>query len=235
MSAEDREAALNAALNRELADFGYAIAHDFRSPLRAIAGFSEALEEDYGDRLDDDGREYLARIRAAAARMDQLIDDLATLARASREELHVQTVDVTAVAESIAADLSQSDPSRAVAFSIGRDLKVEADAALVRMAFEQLLANAWKFTRNRPGATVEIGCAERDGRRAFFVRDDGAGFDDTYAARLFIPFQRLHTQAEFEGNGIGLAIVRRIAHRHGGRVWADGEVDKGATIYIAFD
>lgn len=231
MSAEDREA----ALNQELADFGYAISHDFRSPLRAITGFSEALAEDYGDRLDDEGREYLGRIRSAAARMDQLIDDLAKLARVSRCELNVQTVDVTALAESIATDLSQTDPSRSVAFSISRDLKVEADPALVRLALEQLLANSWKFTRNRPSATVEIGSAERDGRRALFVRDDGAGFEDTYAARLFIPFQRLHTQAEFEGNGIGLAIVRRIAHRHGGRAWADGEVDKGATIYIAFD
>lgn len=219
------------AVNQELADFGYAISHDLRSPLRAITGFGDALAEEHGDRLDEDGREYLGRIRSAAARMDKLLEDFRKLAQVSRVELRRQTVDVTALAESIAAGFQESDPVRDVTVSIERGLTVEADPALLRVALEQLLGNAWKFTRKHPQATIEVGAGER----GLFVRDDGAGFDDAYAAKLFIPFQRLHTQGEFEGNGIGLAIVRRIAHRHGGRAWASGAVEKGATVHIDLD
>jgi len=223
------------AVHAEVSGLLYSICHDLRSPLHAIQGFSEALEDEYRDRLDEQGREFLGRVRTSATRMDQLMSDLYRLAQVSRSELHRQRIDLSEIAESIASSLSQSDPERKVEFSIERGLTADGDPAMLRIVFENLLQNAWKFTRTHPAATIEVGSEERDHHRILHVRDDGVGFDASYAARLFAPFQRFHGRAEFEGNGIGLAVVRRIIHRHGGRVWAVGEVEKGTTVYIELE
>jgi light-regulated signal transduction histidine kinase (bacteriophytochrome) len=224
---------LNDVLHRELADVAYAVSHDLRSPLRAIGGFSEALAEEYEPVLDEQGREYLGRIRSAAARMERLFDAFRRLGQVSRGEIRRTAVDVTSIADTIAARLRATDPDRDVTFSIERDLSATGDPELLRIAFEQLLENAWKFTRNQPRAAIEVGREEHESRNVFFVRDDGAGFEASHAGRLFVPFQRLHPQSEFEGDGIGLAVVRRIIHRHGGRVWASGETGRGATFRMA--
>ena len=205
----------------------YAVSHDLRAPLRVIDGFSKALDEDYGDKLDDAGREYLRHIRESAREMESMILGLLDLSRVSKAEMRRETVDITALAESIATQLKQKDPSRNVEFSVARGLALNGDPALLRLAFEHLLGNAWKFSGKKSSARIEVGS---DG--PLYVRDNGAGFDQTYAGRMFTPFQRFHSPSEFEGNGIGLAMVQRIVNRHGGRVWASGEVDKGATIYI---
>lgn len=223
------------ALQAELNGLLYSICHDLTSPLSTISGFSEALDEECAASLDPTGRDYLGRVRASSKRMELMIADLQRLALISRAELRCQTVRVSEISESIAESLRESDPQRQVAFSIERGLTMEGDPGLMRIALERLLQNAWKFTRTHPSATIEVGGETREDSRCFYVRDDGAGFDQKYAARLFMPFQRLHTQAEFEGNGIGLAIVQRIIHRHGGRVTASGEVEKGATISIELE
>lgn len=233
-----REAALRRAnemamaANRELEAFSYSVAHDLRSPLRSIDGFSQALLEDYLDKLDDEGKDYLGRVRAAAQRMAQLIDDLLSLSRVTRSELHRGRVDLSELAREIVAGLRRSNADRDVRFLVQDGLVADADARLVGVALENLLANAWKFTAKKKSATIEVGSTVVDEQVAYFVRDDGAGFDMAYANKLFTAFQRLHAKAEFDGTGIGLATVQRIVLRHGGRVWAEGAIGKGATFWF---
>ena len=213
--------------NAELESFAYSVSHDLRAPLRGIDGFGAILVEDYGAALDDDGREYLARIRAATQRMGRLIDDLLKLSRVGRAELVRQPVDLSELAGRIAGELRRADPSRAVTFTVAPGLEVDADPALAEVALANLLGNAWKFTSKTPEAALEFGTG---GPGCFFVRDNGAGFDMTYATKLFGAFQRLHTAADFEGTGIGLATVKRIVQRHGGWVRARSVVGRGATF-----
>ena len=220
------------AANAELDAFAYSVSHDLRAPLRGIDGFSQALLEDYADRLDVTGKEYLARVRSASQRMATLIDDLLNLSRVTRHQMHVAAVDLSALARGIAADLQKGDPERRAEFIIAPGLQVQADPGLMRVVLQNLLDNAWKFTGKRPTARIEVGNATQDGRPAYFVRDNGAGFDMTYVHKLFGAFQRLHGAQEFDGTGVGLATVQRVIHRHGGRVWAEGAVDGGATFYF---
>ena len=201
-----------------------------RAPLRALDGFSQILLDKYGDRLDDQGRSYLDRIRAADQRMGALIDALLELSRLSRGELIRERLDVSALARSVAAELAEAAPGRAVELAIADGLEAEADRDLVRALLANLLGNAWKFTAKHETARIEVGVTDAGDERAFYVRDDGAGFDMAYADKLFGAFQRLHSPGEFEGLGIGLATVQRIVRRHGGRVWAEGAVEKGATF-----
>jgi PAS domain S-box-containing protein len=218
------------ASNSELEAFNYSISHDLRAPLRAIAGFSRILLEDYSGVLDEEGQDYLRRVRAASGRMGRLIDALLDLSRTTRGEMRRERVDLSALVVEIAGELEQSEPERHVDLRVEQGLVVEGDVRLLRVALESLLANAWKFTGDRPDPRVEFGALGR--AQAFFVRDNGVGFDERYADKLFAPFQRLHGEGEFEGTGVGLAAVRRIVHRHGGRVWAEGEVGRGATFYF---
>ena len=218
--------------NEEMESFSYSVSHDLRSPLRAIDGFSHALLEDYADRFDETGRNYLERIRAATQRMGLLIDDLLSLSRISRVEMHKQNLNISALARSITSELRDTYPERHIEVGIEECLRVMADGGLVRVALENLLSNAWKFTSKRECAHIEFGMERREGVGAYFVRDDGAGFDPAYASRLFGAFQRLHTTCEFPGTGIGLATVQRIVARHGGRIWAESAVDRGATFYF---
>jgi len=218
--------------NRELEAFSYSVSHDLRAPLRSMDGFSQMLLEDYADKLDDQGKDYLRRIRAASQRMSQLINDLLTLSRISRADMHFEELNLTAMVKEIAAELRQSQPERDVEFIIEPNVKAYGDSHLLRIVLENLLSNAWKFTSKHKSAIIEFGVKEHDGKTVYFVRDDGAGFDMAYVDKLFVPFQRLHEQDEFEGTGIGLATVQRIVHRHGGTVWAEGEVEKGATFYF---
>jgi signal transduction histidine kinase len=220
------------AANEELEGFAYSVAHELRSPLRSMDGFSLALLEDYGDRLDADGRYYLQRVRAASQRMAQLIDDLLLLSRVTRREVCRETVDLSTLAQEIALRLQATQPERQVEFVIEEGVVVKGDEHLLRMVMKSLLDNAWKFTSKHPHARIEFGVTEHDGEVAYFVRDDGVGFDMAYADKLFGTFQRLHATTEFEGTGIGLTTVQRIIDRHGGRVWAKGAVGQGATFYF---
>jgi DNA-binding response OmpR family regulator len=219
--------------NKELEAFSYSVSHDLRAPLRSIDGFSHALLEDYGDQLDEKAQGYLRRVCGAAKRMDELIDDLLKLSRVSRAELVRSHVDLSGIAKTVADELARKEPERHVEFCIADNLFVEADSRLLRVLFDNLLGNAWKFTSKRPAARIEVGRQENNGDGVYFVRDNGAGFDMGHAGKLFSPFQRLHSQTDFHGTGIGLATVYRIVDRHGGRVWAEGEVDKGATLFFA--
>lgn len=227
-----RTAQLEAA-NWELETFSYSVSHDLRAPLRVINGFSQAILEDDAGGLSPEGHNYLRRIGAAAQRMAELIDALLALSRVTRSEIRHEIVNLSALAESIADDLQRSRPDRQVAFHSAAGLSVEGDARLLRVALENLLGNAWKFTSKRDSARIEFGAmTQPGGARAYFVRDNGAGFDQAYAGKLFGAFQRIHAADEFEGTGIGLATVQRIVHRHGGRVWAEGLVEAGATFYF---
>jgi len=221
-----------AASNKELESFAYSVSHDLRAPLRGIDGFSRALIEDYADRLDDTGRDYLDRVSAAARRMGRLIDDMLRLSRLTRSEMRYQTVDLSAIAHRTIRDLQQAEPDRQVEFVIAADLTAHGDATLVEAALVNLLGNAWKFTRRRVDARIELGIEQTERGEACFVRDNGAGFDMAYADKLFGAFQRLHDTSDFPGSGVGLAIVQRAVGRNGGRVWATGEVDRGATFYF---
>jgi signal transduction histidine kinase len=227
----ERTAELTAA-NRELEAFSYSVSHDLRAPLRAIDGFSQALAEDYAGKLGAEADDYIARIRRATKRMGELIDALLQLARIARAPLRRGDVDVSAVARSVLEDLRHRDPERQVDAAIEPGLRAFGDANLVRIVLENLLANAWKFTRGTERPRIEVGADANDGETAFYVRDNGAGFDPRHAAQLFQPFQRLHRLTEFEGSGVGLATVQRIVHRHRGRVWAESRPGQGATFHF---
>jgi signal transduction histidine kinase len=227
---QDRTFQLELA-NKELESFSYSVSHDLRSPLRAIDGFSQALLEDYGEQIDDMGRDYLGRVRAAAQKMGNLIDDMLKLSRVSRAEMNLQKVDLSAMAENIWEDLHQ-DSIRDAKIKITSGLTAFCDPHLMRIALTNLLNNAWKYTSKIPAAKIEFGMRLNASDAAFFVQDNGAGFDMTYADKLFGAFQRMHTAGEFPGTGIGLATVKRVVSRHGGRVWADAALNKGATFYF---
>ncbi len=218
--------------NQELEAFSYSVSHDLRAPLRSIGGFSQALLEDYAPLLDARGQDYLRRVMAASARMGELIDDMLMLARVARAELRRERVDLSALARVVAKDLQTSGPERQVRFEIPDGIVADADPALARIALDNLIGNAWKFTARRAAAVIEIGVRHGATPATFFVRDDGVGFDMKYAAKLFGAFQRLHAQDAFPGTGIGLATVQRIVHRHGGRVWAESATDAGATFFF---
>ncbi len=218
--------------NRELEAFCYSVSHDLRAPLRGIDGFSQALVEDLGDRLDSQSREHLERVRTAATRMGTLIDDLLNLSRITRGEMHKEPVDVSQLAQSVMTELQEAQPERRVDFTIAPGLRTEADSRLIRILLQNLLSNSWKFTSKRADPRIEIGKTNSNGASSFFVADNGAGFDPAYSDRLFGAFQRLHGTAEFPGTGVGLATVQRIVHRHGGTIWAKGELDRGATFYF---
>jgi signal transduction histidine kinase len=220
------------AANKELEAFSYSVSHDLRSPLRSIAGFSHILMEDLAEQLDPEARSHLTRIKDAAHRMSELIDGLLKLSRLSRRELNRETVDLTSIALGVGAELQ--DPSRLTELLIEPDLTAHADAQLVRVLLENLLGNAFKFSARRETPQVQLG-RDPESPNAFFVRDNGAGFNMRYAEKLFGTFQRLHSVSEFPGTGIGLATVQRVAHLHGGRVWAEGEVDKGATFRFTLE
>jgi PAS domain S-box-containing protein len=221
------------AANQELEAFSYSVSHDLRAPLRSIDGFSQILLEDYSEQLDTEGQNYLQRTRAAAQRMAQLIDDLLNLSRVTRSDMRRERVDLSALAETITTELQQAHPDQAVACIIASGLIAEGDAHLLRIVLENLFSNAWKFTSRHPQAHIEFGSMRQpDGRLAYFIRDDGAGFDMAYADKLFGAFQRLHGITEFPGTGIGLATVQRIIHRHGGRIWVEAAPEKGATFYF---
>ncbi len=218
--------------NRELESFSYSVSHDLRAPLRTIDGFSQALLEDYRDSLPPDAQHFLERVRVAAQRMAKLIDDLLELSRISRVPVDRKPIDVTALAQGIAEELRQAEPERKVEFDIAPNLKANGDPELLRVALQNLMNNAWKFTSRKPSARIEIGMENVKGEHIFHVRDNGAGFDMAYASKLFGAFQRLHAVTEFPGTGIGLTTVQRIIHKHGGRVWAESTVDQGATFYF---
>lgn len=229
--------------NRELDAFSYTVSHDLRAPLRAIDGFSLVLFEDYADKLDDEGRDYLQRLRAASQRMTQLIEDLLNLSRSGRIELVRSEVDLSDLARDIAENLRKTQPERDVEFVIAPGLRVSGDERLLRVALDNLLGNGWKFTARRDRGRIELGVLaaglggeqtgqEEAGQNIYYVKDDGAGFDMAYADRLFAPFQRLHSRDEFAGTGIGLATVKRIIDRHGGRIWAESAPGQGATFYF---
>lgn len=222
--------------NRELEAFSYSVSHDLRAPLRAIDGFSQILQEDYESTLDDEGMDYLGRVRAASGHMATLIDDLLELSRVGRRPLRREPVDLARLAAGIIEELRASQPAREVEFSAGENIMAWGDASLLKVALENLLGNAWKFTAREGAARIEFGADRNLGQGlqspVYYVRDNGAGFDQTYEDKLFGAFQRLHGQDEFEGTGIGLATVARIVHRHGGRVWAEGTVGEGATFYF---
>lgn len=230
--AERTEALKNA--NKELESFSYSVSHDLRAPLRSIDGFSRILLDDCADKLDPENAGHLRRIRTATQRMGNLIDDLLTLSKVTRSEMTRSNVDVSALAQMVVDDLRTMYPERNVAVEIQPGITAVADPALLRVAFENLISNSWKFTGKTADARVEFGAREevQPRRRVYFIRDNGAGFDDRYMNKLFGAFQRLHSADEFPGTGIGLATVQRVVGRHGGQVWAESKVDKGATFYF---
>jgi len=229
---KDRTAQLEAA-NQELEAFSYSVSHDLRAPLRGIDGFSQALVEDYQERLDETGRSYISRIRAGSQRMGQLIDDILKLSRVSRRELTPVKTELSDLCRKIMGELTIAAPERRIEVSIQLDMSAWADPDLLHVAMENLLRNAWKFTSKREEPRIEVGeMASPSGEPTFFIRDNGAGFDMAHADKLFNAFQRLHSTNEFEGTGIGLSIVQRIIHRHGGRIWAEAEPGKGAAFFF---
>lgn len=221
-----------AAANKELEAFSYSVSHDLRAPLRSIDGFSQALLEDYHDKLDEEGIDYLRRVRNETQRMGQLIDDFLQLSRLTRVELNFEKVDLSSMAHDILIQHQRDNPSRKVKNIVEDNLSVKGDEKLLKIMFENMLGNAWKFTSKKSKATIEFGQVKNKDEKVFFIRDNGAGFDNNYADKLFIPFQRLHSDEEFDGTGIGLGIVQRIINRHGGRIWVESEVGKGATFYF---
>jgi light-regulated signal transduction histidine kinase (bacteriophytochrome) len=218
--------------NIELEAFSYSVSHDLRAPLRSIDGFSKLLLDGYADKVDAKGQDYLHLVRESAQRMGQLIDDLLLLSRIGRAGLSRDQIDLSEIARGVSEELKKKDPDRHIEWCIEDQLLVEADSGLMRVAFDNLLGNAWKFTSKVSAPRIEVGTSQQEGVAAFFVRDNGAGFNMEWAEKLFSPFQRLHNESEFEGTGIGLATVYRIVDRHGGRIWAEGAVDHGATFYF---
>jgi len=235
MSNLEQSSARLAATNKELESFSYSVSHDLRSPLRSIDGFSQALLEDYKGKLDEQGQDYLKRLRSASQKMGELIDGLLKLSRLTRSEIHQEKVDLSALAEEIATRLQETQPERRARFIIGSGLAASGDPQMLRVLLENLLGNAWKFTGKIPRAEIEFGISHNGNKKTFFVKDNGAGFDMTYANKLFGAFQRLHDTAEFPGTGIGLATVQRIINRHNGNIRAEGAVGKGATFYFTLE
>ena len=222
-----------AALNKEMEAFSYSVSHDLRGPLRSMDGFSLALLEDYGDKLDDEAKDSLSRIRAASQRMGRLIDELLGLSRVTRAELSIRAVNLTSISREIAESLEQQQPGRSVQWVIDNDMTVNADKSLMHIAMQNLLENAWKFTGKTDKPVIRVGMIEHDGKKDCFVADNGVGFDMAYADRLFGAFQRLHHESEFSGTGIGLAIVQRIFRRHDGRIWVHAKPGHGATFFFS--
>jgi signal transduction histidine kinase len=228
---QERTAEL-AAANKELEAFGYSVSHDLRGPLRVIEGFSRLLLDEYGEALDETARHYIQGVHGSSRRMAQLIQDLLNLSRITRNTIERRRIDLAPMARAVAAELARSQPHRAVDFVIPERVLASGDRSMLRIVVENLLGNAWKYTSKHDRARIELGVREAGEETCYFVRDDGAGFDMEYVGKLFQPFQRLHLVSEFEGTGIGLATVERIVRRHGGRVWAEGIVGKGATFYF---
>ena len=220
------------AANRELEAFSYSVSHDLRAPLRAVAGFAQLLQRELDGQLDAKSRDHLDRVLAAADRMNGLIDALLELSHVSRASFQRRRVDLSALAAAVVDDLRHREPDRTVDVSIAPGLAAEADSRLARLLLDNLIGNAWKFTSRTPAARIEVGAVPHDGATAFFVRDNGAGFDPALADRMFAPFQRMHSVSEFPGTGIGLATVKRIVERHGGTVWAESALGRGATFYF---
>lgn len=218
--------------NNELEAFSYSVSHDLRTPLRSINGFSSVLLEDYGEIVDDEGKKYLEFIKTATKNMAQIIDDLLRLSRITRSEIKIRTVNLSKLAEKVTDSLERQSENRKVSVKIEPDLITQGDEGLLQIVLENLFVNAWKFTSKKPEAEIVFGKEIKDDQTVFYVRDNGAGFDVQFKDKLFTAFQRLHDKREFEGTGIGLAIVHRIIHRHGGNIWAEGEIDKGATFYF---
>ena len=229
---EDRTAQLKTA-NKELESFSYSVSHDLRAPLRAISGFAQILEQDYFNLFDEDGRHCLQRISAGSNRMSQLIDALLILSQSTQTAINKQSVDLSQIAREIEKECKARNPDRQADFTIASDMIVDGDENLLRQVLDNLIGNAWKFTAKRDKAIIEIGTIEREGKTAYFVRDNGTGFNMEYVDKLYGAFQRLHAPDEYEGTGIGLATVQRIIHRHAGEVWAEGKVDHGATFYFS--
>lgn len=245
--AEDEVALLNAELERrvlertaeleastkELSAFAYSVSHDLRAPLRSLHGYSQILLDTYPGRvLDDDGVGHLRRLQANATRMGQIIDDLLSLSRTTRAQLHREQIDLARLARSVHEELQTQQPHRAVELTVEGDLRASGDEHLLRLALQNLMTNAWKFTAKKPRAQITVGSQQRAGECVFFIRDDGAGFDPRFAQKLFEPFQRLHRTGDFEGNGIGLAIVHRVIRRHGGDIWAESHPGQGASFFF---
>jgi len=220
------------AANRELEAFAYAVSHDLRAPLRSMSGFSQILRDTAPPGLDDKSRHYLQRIQDASLRMSGLIEDLLNLSRIGRSELTARSISLSQIAAEAAAAVRERHPTREVQLEIAPGMDVSADPRLLRIALENLVSNAWKYTARTPQARVSIGTQASETGPVYFVRDNGVGFDMKYADKLFVPFQRLHPETEFPGNGIGLVTVQRIVARHGGRIWADAKPDEGATFYF---
>jgi light-regulated signal transduction histidine kinase (bacteriophytochrome) len=219
--------------NRELQTFSYSVSHDLRAPLRSVNGFAVALEEDHGALLPDEARDCLQRIRLAAKRMDELIDDLLKLSRVLRTEMHREPIDLSLLAGTVADELRHAWPDRQVEVAIAPGMACVCDVRLLRIVLENLLSNAWKFTAERSPAQIEVSCEWAAGSAVFRVRDNGTGFDMEHVRKLFVPFQRLHSTEQFPGNGIGLATVQRILARHGGKAWAEGRPGEGATFFFS--
>jgi len=230
---ESRTADLRLA-HQEMESFGYSVSHDLRAPLRSMHGFSQALSDDYGSLLDDRGKDYLERIRHASVQMGTLIDGLLKMAQLSTAPLRVRSVNLSTIAQSAIEELALTNPTRSVQCQIQPEMIVEGDPALLRAMIGNLMSNAWKYSSKSSAAVIEFGTMSDGSRTIYFVRDNGVGFDMRYANKLFGPFQRLHSNKEFEGTGIGLANVRRIVERHGGSIWADSKVSQGATFYFNF-
>jgi PAS domain S-box-containing protein len=220
------------AINKELAAFSYSVSHDLRAPLRAINGFSNALAEDYGDIIDETGKNYLQRICAGADRMGLLIDDLLMLSRVTRDQIQWENIDLSAMAHDTVEKLQQENPQRKISIDIQSGLTTVGDRRLLQIAMDNLLSNAWKYTQKTEHPKFSFGMQRKNGKPVYFIKDNGAGFDMTYSNKLFGAFQRLHSSSEFEGTGVGLATVQRIIRRHGGSIWADAQVDQGATFYF---
>jgi signal transduction histidine kinase len=221
-----------AALNKELEAFSYSVSHDLRGPLRSMDGFSLVLLEDYGDKLDEEGKDALGRIRAASQRMGSLIDDLLRLSKVTRAELKLKRVDLSGIAQAVATSLQGDRSGQTVEWAIEEGMAITADTGLMRILMQDLLQNAWKFTGKTKKPTIRVGTLERDGGKVCFVADNGVGFDMAHADRLFGAFQRLHHAADFPGTGIGLAIAQRIIHRHDGKIWAEAKEGEGATFFF---
>jgi signal transduction histidine kinase len=226
-----RTAELEAA-NKELETFSYSVSHDLRAPLRTLDGFSEIVLMDYGDKLDETGKDYLTRVRKASQTMSQLIDDILKLSRINRAEMHREIFDLSALAESILDELKFSQPERKVELAIDPGILIKGDKDLLSIGLRNLLENAWKFTGKCPVARIELGAILQSNQKVYFIRDNGVGFDIRRSDKLFQPFQRLHDTKEFPGTGIGLATVQRVIRRHGGHIWAESEIGKGTTFYF---